>query len=192
MMVSVDGYFEGLNHDLSWHNVDAEFNEFVHEQNIGLVDTLLFGHRTYDLMASVWPKPEGMAADPETARFMNETPKIVASRTGFAPEWEHTTVITGNVVDEIKKIKAMPGKDIAIFGSNELCVSLMEEDLVDEFRIMVNPVALGAGSPLFTGLTKKVKFRLDMNEGIQIGQDIAHVFPAEGVGGGGVLSCFTI
>ncbi len=58
MMVSVDGYFEGLNHDLSWHNVDAEFNAFVHEQNIGPFGTILLGHRTYDLMASVWPTPQ--------------------------------------------------------------------------------------------------------------------------------------
>jgi dihydrofolate reductase len=161
MMVSVDGYFEGPNHDLSWHNVDVEFNAFAHEQNIGPVGTLLFGHRTYDLMASVWPKPEGMAMDPETAKFMNETPKMVASHLPFTPEWENTTVLSEDVVGEIERMKGVSGKDIAIFGSNELCVSLMEKDLVDEFRIMVNPIALGAGTPLFTGLSKKVRLKLE-------------------------------
>jgi dihydrofolate reductase len=58
-------------------------------------------------------------------------------------------------------MKGVSGKDIAIFGSNELCVSLMEKDLVDEFRIMVNPIALGAGTPLFTGLSKKVRLKLE-------------------------------
>lgn len=163
MMVSVDGYFEAPNHDLSWHNVDAEFNDFAHEQNNnGLVDTILLGHRTYDLMASVWPKPQGLAADPETARFMNETPKLVATHAPFTPEWTNVTVVGGDVVGEIARLKAEPGgKDMVILGSNELCVSLMEKDLVDEFRLMVNPVALGAGTPLFAGLSKRVQLKLN-------------------------------
>jgi dihydrofolate reductase len=175
MMVSVDGYFEGPNYDLSWHNVDAEFNAFAHEQNVGPIGTLLFGHRTYDLMASVWPTSQGMTMDPETAKFMNETPKIVASHMPFVAEWENTTVLSEDVFGEIERMKAMPGKDIAIFGSNELCVSLMEKDLVDEFRIMIAPVALGAGSPLFTGLTKKVKLKLDKTREFKSG-NVLHYY----------------
>jgi len=158
MMVSIDGYFEGPNHDLSWHNVNAEFNAFAHEQNNNaLVDTILMGHRTYDLMEGVWPKSQGMAMDPETARFMNETPKVIATRTPFTPTWTNVTVVGGDVVGGITKLKAQPGKDVVILGSNELCVSLMEKDLVDEFRLMVNPIALGAGTQLFAGLSKRVK-----------------------------------
>ena len=161
MMVSVDGYFEGVNHDLSWHNVDAEFMAFSHEQNnSNAVDTILFGHRTYDLMASFWPTAQGIGSDPETAQFMNETPKIVASHQPFTPEWEHTTVISANVLDEIEKMKTQPGKNIAIFGSNDLCVSLMERDIIDEFRLMVNPVALGKGNSLFVGVSKRVNMKL--------------------------------
>jgi dihydrofolate reductase len=160
MMVSIDGYFEGVNHDLSWHNVGAEFNAFVHEQQNGHVDTILFGHRTYDLMASFWPKEQGMTTDPETARFMNETPKIVASHTPFTPTWDRTTVVSTDIMQEIEKLKTQPGKDIAIFGSNNLCVSLMEKDLIDEFRIMVSPVVLGSGNPIFTGLSKRIKLNL--------------------------------
>ena len=160
MMVSVDGYFEGVNHDLSWHTVDAEFNAFAEEQNIGSVDLLLFGHRTYDLMASWWPTEQGMADDPEIAQFMNTTAKIVVSHDAFQPAWENTRVMSENVFDEIEKLKTLSGKDIALFGSNNLCVSLMGAGLVDEFRIMVNPVALGVGTPLFAGLSKKMKFKL--------------------------------
>jgi dihydrofolate reductase len=161
MMVSVDGYFEGPDHDISWHNVDSEFSEFVHGQD-QTIGTLVFGHRTYDLMASFWPNPQGMAADAETARFMNATPKIVASKRPFTADWENTTIASGSgtIVGEVKKLKEQDGKDIAIFGSNMLCVSLMEAGLVDEFRIMVNPVALGRGTSLFAGLSKKTNFKL--------------------------------
>lgn len=157
MMVSVDGYFEGPNHDLSWHNVDKEFSTFVHGQNTdAFVDTILLGHRTYDLMAGFWPTEQGKKGDGETARFMNETQKIVATRTSFTAEWGPTTVVGGDAVAEIATLKAAPGKDMIMLGSNELCVSLMEHGLVDEFRLMVNPVALGAGTPLFAGLSKRV------------------------------------
>ncbi|HET8581070.1 MAG TPA: dihydrofolate reductase family protein [Candidatus Paceibacterota bacterium] len=152
MMVSLDGYFEGTGHDISWHNVDAEFNAFAHEQNNQL-DTVLFGRRTYDLMASFWPTPEGMRDDDATAQWMMRAKKVVVSEP-FEPTWENTTVVSGNVADEIRKLKEEPGTDIALLGSNMLCVSLMEAGLVDEFRLMVNPIAIGNGTPLFSGLSK--------------------------------------
>jgi len=158
MMISLDGYFEGPGHDLSCHQVDAEFNEFAIAQ-LKTTGTLLFGHRTYDMMAAFWPN-EGMKLDPMTAIPMAEIPKIVATHSPFTPQWENTTVIGGDIFDEVKKLKEKPGKDIAIFGSNNLCVSLMSEGLVDEFRIMVNPLALGQGTSLFTGLTTKTDLKL--------------------------------
>jgi dihydrofolate reductase len=159
MMVSLDGYFEGVNHDLSWHNADEEFLAFSSEQ---LTDTgtILFGHRTYKMMSSFWPTPQGIAADPATAKFMDEIPKVVASSNDFKPDWKNTSVVSHNVIVEIQKLKQERGKDIALLGSNKLCVSLMEARLVDEFRIMVNPVALGRGSSLFTGLSKKANLQL--------------------------------
>lgn len=159
MMVSIDGYFEGPGHDLSWHNVDAEFNEFANEQ-LGEIGTLIFGHRTYEMMASWWPTPQGMADDPTTAKLMNETPKIVASHKPFEPKWSNTTVVSADIVGEVAKLKGATGKDIAIFGSNNLCVSLMQAGLVDEFRIMVSPTALGSGTPLFVGLPARVRMKL--------------------------------
>lgn len=155
MLVSVDGYFEGPHHDISWHNVNAEFNDFANKQ-LEEIGTLLFGHRTYELMASFWPKSTST-----TAQFMNALPKVVVSHEAFTPEWENTTVISADVIEGIRALKAQPGKDIAIFGSNMLCVSLMEAGLVDEFRIMVCPVALGKGTSLFAGLSKRVHFSLE-------------------------------
>lgn len=158
MMVSLDGYFEGEHHDLSWHNVDDEFNNFVHEQNNHL-DTILFGRRTYDLMASYWPTPAGARDDKETGDWMNAARKVVASEP-FTPTWQNTTVVSEGVLDAVAKLKQEAGTDIALLGSNMLCVSLMEAGLIDEFRCMYNPVAIGKGTPLFAGLSKPCKFEL--------------------------------
>jgi dihydrofolate reductase len=124
------------------------------------MDTILFGRKTYEMMAAFWPTPEGEAVDPDTARFMNETQKIVVSHAPFTAEWNNTTVLTNNIASRVKKLKSLPGNDMAILGSNNLCVTLMEAGLVDEFRIMVNPIALGRGNSLFTGLTEKIKLQL--------------------------------
>ncbi len=175
-MVSLDGYFEGKDHDISWHNVDAEFHSFANEQ-LGEIDTLLFGRRTYDMMARWWPTPQGTAAEPTTAKLMNEMQKVVVSHESFPAEWNNTTVVSADVVSEIKELKNIPGKSIAIFGSNNLCVSLMEAGLVDEFRIMVNPVALGSGSSLFTGLSKKVKFTLANKREFKSGNVLHYYLP---------------
>lgn len=163
MMVSVDGYFEGPNHDLSWHNVDAEFNEFAIKQTES-VGTLLFGRRTYELMSSYWPSEQARKDDPIVARLMNNTPKIVFSRTmeklQNIAEWHNATLKNEIKKLEIKKLKRESAKDLAVFGSNQLCVSLMKLGLVDEFRIMLNPVALGRGTSLFAGLDKELKLSL--------------------------------
>lgn len=169
MLVSVDGYFEGPGHDISWHNVNAEFNDFANKQLEEEVGTLLFGHRTYDLMAAYWPTAQGT-----TAQLMNALPKVVVAHAPFTPEWDGTTVISANVIDAVRALKAQPGKDIAIFGSNMLCVSLMEAGLVDEFRIMVCPVALGNGTALFAGLSRRVNFHLTKTRAFDSGNVLGY------------------
>lgn len=163
MMVSVDSYFEGENHDISWHNVDAEFNELAIE-NFKRTDTLLFGRRTYELMESYWPTSEALRDDPIIAKSMNNIPKIVVSRTldtvTETENWKNVRLIKEDVIAEVKKLKEEKGKNIVIFGSNDLCVSLMKENLIDEFQIIVNPVVVGRGAPLFAGLDKKLNLKL--------------------------------
>jgi dihydrofolate reductase len=159
MMVSLDGFFEGEGHDLSWHNADnKEFEQFAHEQNNHL-DTVLFGRRTYDMMASFWPGENGQKADKPTADWMSGARKVVVSEP-FEPMWSNTQVISENVLHEIRKLKNEQGTDIALLGSNTLCVSLMEGGLVDEFRLMYNPIAIGKGTPLFASISKPVNLKL--------------------------------
>jgi dihydrofolate reductase len=160
MMVSLDGYFEGPGHDLSWHNVDSEFNEFAVKQ-LESTGTLLFGRATYQLMAGYWPTEAAKKDDPVVAGLMNSAEKLVASRTLEGVSWENSSLIRGDVCEAVAGLKGGQGKDIAIFGSNNLCVSLMEKGLVDEFRIMVNPVAIGGGTPLFKGTKGKIGLKLE-------------------------------
>lgn len=163
MMVSLDGYIEGSGHDLSWHHVDAEFGEFAEKQLLE-TDTLVMGRKTYQLMEGFWPSAEGLKGDPETARLMNATPKIVISKTlsgvKETENWQHVRLIKDNIKSEIEELKSQNGKDIAVLGSNNLCVTLLKDKLLDELRIMINPVAIGEGTPLFAGLKDKIDFTL--------------------------------
>lgn len=159
MMVSLDGFFEGADHDLYWHNVDEEFQEFAIKQ-LKEIDTIIFGKRTYEMMASYWPT-DLAKDDPITAELMTKTPKIVISHSLDKADWENTTLIKENVGEELKKLKEKPGKDLAVFGSSNLCVSLLEMGLLDELRIMVNPVVIGEGTTLFEGLDQKLKLKLE-------------------------------
>jgi dihydrofolate reductase len=152
-LVTIDGYFEGPNHDISWHNVDEEFNDFAHEQ-LELADLLIFGRITYELMASFWPSEMALKEDPVTAKYMNEINKIVVSKTLDKADWQNTTLIKDKIEDKVKELKEQEGKDIYIFGSSNLSVTLANAGLIDEYRIMLNPVFLGNGTSLLKGVNK--------------------------------------
>ena len=159
MMVTLDGFFEGPNQEIDWHNVDEEFNEFAIHQ-LDDVDTLLFGRVTYQLMASYWPTPLAKENDPIIADKMNTVPKIVFSKTLEKVEWNNSRLVKGNIAEEVLQLKQQQGRDLAIFGSSALTVSLLQMGLVDELRIMVNPVVLGNGKPLFKGIHHKLNLKL--------------------------------
>ena len=159
MMITLDGFFEGPNRELDWHNVDEEFNEYANDL-LSAVDVLLFGRVTYELMASYWPSPSATTNDPIIADKMNNLPKIVFSKTLKKVEWKNTRLVKENIAEEITKLKQQPGKDLAIFGSSDLALSLIQMDLIDEYRIIVNPVVLGNGKPLFKGISEKLKLKL--------------------------------
>jgi dihydrofolate reductase len=158
-LVSLDGYFEGPNRDISWHNVDAGFNEYAVDM-LNSVDTLLFGRVTYDLMAGYWPTPDAIKNDPIVAEKMNSLPKIVFSRALDKVEWNNTRLVKDNIEEEIKKMKKLSGKDMVILGSGSIVSELASLGLIDEYRIMVNPVVLGQGTPLFKGIKDKLNLKL--------------------------------
>jgi dihydrofolate reductase len=139
--------------------VDDEFNQFAIEQT-STVGAILFGRVTYEGMASYWPTPAAQSNDPEVANLMNTLPKVVFSRTLQKADWNNTRLIKDNVAEEVLKMKQAPGDDLAVFGSANLLSSLLRLDLIDEHRIMVNPVLIGSGTPLFKNIDEKVNLKL--------------------------------
>ena len=158
-LMTLDGYFEGENADISWHNVDQEFNDFAIAQ-LKTADMLLFGRKTYELMAAYWPTEEGIKDNPVIADLMNQIDKIVFSKSLEKAHWDHARVISEGLLDEVKKLKSIPGKDVFIFGSADLSSTFIDHDLIDEFRIMINPLILGNGTPMFQNITTKIDLQL--------------------------------
>ncbi len=147
-MITSDGYFEGENRDIGWHKVDEEVNEFIIEQ-LRATDTLFFGRKTYEVMENFWPTKKAFELDPVVAKMMGSYAKIVFSTTREEAMWENTELFKGNVTEEVGRLKNRKGKDMFVLGSSDLCKTLINGNLIDEFRLMINPVVLGKGKPFF-------------------------------------------
>ncbi|MHB1132041.1 MAG: dihydrofolate reductase family protein [Chloroflexota bacterium] len=152
MMVSLDGFIEGPGSDLDWHRVDEDFNEYA----VGLlhtVDTILFGRVTYQMFEGYWPGAATDLAisesDRKIAHLINDAEKVVFSRTLENVSWRNSRLVTGDVGQEIARLKERPGKDMVVYGGATLAQSLMQRGLFDDYRLFVNPIVLGAGKPLF-------------------------------------------
>lgn len=154
-LMSLDGYIEGPNRDITWHNDywGPELENLSKEQGWEM-GALIFGRVTYDLMAGYWPTAEKS----EIADYMNGLPKYVFSRAMKKADWSNTTLVKGDAAGEVAKLKQESGKDIYVFGSADLSSHLMP--LFDEFRIGVAPLFLGSGSPLFKKQDEKAKLKL--------------------------------
>ncbi len=158
-LVTLDGYFAGPGGDISWHNVDAEFNTFAEEKaNSG--NLLLFGRVTYQLMAGYWPTPEAIKNDPVVAGGMNKSEKIVFSRTLDKVEWNNTRLVKDEMTAEIIRLKKQSGKGMTVLGSGSIVSQLAQEGLIDEYQFMVNPVVLGAGRTMFEGVKDRIVLKL--------------------------------
>src|SRR5215218_6255149 len=147
-LVSLDGVMEAPE---TWHL--PYFNDEMGEA-IGAAmadsDAMLLGRVTYEEFAAFWPAQEGSDEDQEFTDYMNNTPKYVVSKTLEGPlEWQNSTLIKGNVAEEIAKLKQQPGKDISITGSPTLVRSLLQDGLLDELRLVVHPIVVGSGKRLF-------------------------------------------
>jgi dihydrofolate reductase len=161
MSISVDGYFEGPDRDLSWHRVDDELHQDFNDR-LAAMSAFLDGRITYELMADFWPTadqdPSSSAPMAEFAGIWRDMPKIVYSRTLERADW-NATVVREVVADDVHRLKAGPGGDLALGGA-DLAATFRRLDLIDEYRLYVHPVILGAGRPLFPASGQPTELRL--------------------------------
>ena len=154
IMITVDGRHEGPDGSFDFWNVDnPEFEQFSIDQ-LDRADTLVFGRTTFEGMAAYWPSEDVRTGSPQLAQRMNDTPKLVVSRTLTSTEWQPTTI-----VDDLARVADHEG-DALVLGSNRLVAALADAHLLDELRLMVNPVAIGSGSPVLDGLTERLQLKL--------------------------------
>jgi dihydrofolate reductase len=156
--VSLDGFIAGPNNEMDW--VGRYYDETMGAYETELVrggDTLLLGRTTYDSFAGSWPSVpdrEGVSEGEKVyARLLNSMRKVVVSSSLTDPSWEHTDVLTDVRREEIEQLKQEPGSDIIVYGSASLVRQLTDLGLVDEYHLLVHPVVLGGGKPLFGGVS---------------------------------------
>jgi dihydrofolate reductase len=158
--VSLDGFFTDENSDMSWaHTRDEEWNAFA-SGNAGGDAELLFGRVTYEMMAAFWPTPKAAQMLPDVAAGMNRLPKTVFSRTLKSVSWQNTTLIKGDLVAEVTRMKQQPGPDLVILGSGTIVSQLTQARLIDEYQIVMSPIVLGKGRTLFETVEGKVAMTL--------------------------------
>lgn len=145
-LLTLDGYFEGAKSwELDWHNdVWGEELECFSLDQLRSADMLLFGRITYQGMAAYWRAAEGEVAD-----LMNSLPKMVFSRTLKGADWANTTLINDDAVPAVLRLKQEGAGDMFVFGSGNLSATFIREGLFDEYRLLIAPVILGNGNPLF-------------------------------------------
>jgi dihydrofolate reductase len=112
------------------------------------------------MMAGYWPTPQAIKDNPGVAEGMNKADKIVFSRTLKKADWNNTRLVRDDIVEEVKKMKLTPGKDMTLLGSGSILTQLAEQGLIDEYQIMVDPVVLGEGTPIMKGLKRTLDLKL--------------------------------
>jgi dihydrofolate reductase len=176
--ISLNGFFKGLGGDLSWAHGDEESDAFAIASNKegGM---LLFGRVTYEMMAGFWPTSFAQELNPALADGMNKAEKVVFSRTLAKPEWNNTRVVKDDMVEEIKMLKQIRGKDMTILGSGSIVNQLAEEGLIDEYQIMIHPIVLEGGTPILSGIKRKLNLNLISSRVFKSGKILLFYEPVE-------------
>jgi dihydrofolate reductase len=163
MHISLDGFVAGPNGEMDWIKINDEI--FAHVgKRINEGDTSLYGRVTYQMMENYWPtaadKPTASKHDIEHSKWYANVHKVVLSKTMKDADLTNTTIISDNLSDRINEIKKEEGKEILLFGSPTATHSLIQLNLIDGYWLFVNPIILGKGIPLFTGIKDKIKLKL--------------------------------
>lgn len=156
--ITLNGFYKDQNNDISWHRHGSEESAYS-EKMLSADNILLFGRITYEMMASYWTTPHALQTAAVVAKGMNKAEKIVFSSTLNKAEWNNTRVVK-NALEEINTLKQQPGKDLALLGSGSVLSLFAEHGLIDEYQLMVDPVAIGIGTPIFHNINKTLELKL--------------------------------
>lgn len=181
VQISVDGYIAGPNGEMDWMvwNWDDKIKKYVYELTEP-VDTILLGRKMTDGFISHWSDVMSKPDDPSYAfaKKMIETPKVVFTKTLNKSRWVNTDIATGDLTDEINKLKSHNGgKDIIVYGGATFDSSLIKAGLIDEFHLFVNPAAIGNGLTIFKDLNEVQKFNLVKSIAFDCGIVLLHCEP---------------
>jgi dihydrofolate reductase len=161
VQMSVDGFVGGPNGELDWmtwdmdDNIGAYINELTNS-----CDTILLGRKMTDGFVNYWESVKPDSPEYDFAQKMVGYPKYVFTKTLDESPWAHTTLVKGDIVDEVNAIKAQDGKDIVVYGGANFVSSLIKHDLIDEYNLFINPAALGKGLTIFGDISDT--FRLSL------------------------------
>jgi dihydrofolate reductase len=157
--ITLNGFFKGPNEDISWHKHGDEESAFAAEgSKSGSI--LLFGRVTYQMMESYWPTQMAKRDSPQVAEGMNRSEKIVFSKTLKSTNWDNSKIVRENPAEVVKKMKKESGNDMTVLGSGTIVTQLAENNLVDTYMLMVDPVVLAEGTPIFHGIKRQPDLKL--------------------------------
>jgi dihydrofolate reductase len=163
VQMSIDGCIAGPNNEMDWMGglLDDELIKYeykLHEP----VDTILLGRKMTDDFISFWSNVMNKPDDPwyAVAKKMIETPKVVFTKTLNKSDWPNTDIATGDLIEEVSKIKSQNGRDVIVYGGASFDSSLIKEKLIDEFYLFVNPIVMGSGKTIFKDLKEIQKLTL--------------------------------
>lgn len=161
--VSLDGFVAGPNGEMDWMVYNDEVEQYSHDLH-ATTDAAIYGRVTYEMMNGYWPtvlsNPDSAEGDRAHARWYENATKIVISKTWKADPAKKEIVLGENIEDEITRIKAQSGKNLWLLGSPAAAQTLIRLNLIDEYRLNVNPVILGSGKPLFAHDESKLNLKL--------------------------------
>lgn len=173
MQVSLDGYVEGPDGDMSWIVTDSGDEWEIMFEGLKNADTFVTGSNMYDGYVEYWKavlnKPDSFpGALVKYAKIAENTTHILASRKGHEPKWANTRV-SNDLANELTLLKQQPGKDIFVWGGADTASFLINKNLIDQFRLIVNPVILGGGKSLFNNVNHKALLKLKESRVLQGG-----------------------